>query len=137
MSAQFHKNTVFGWKIVALPSRGEHKSAPEEIESYPIRVVNPELGIRQLVKRLGRYTVVQWVGEGCRSLPKHGCKRSVSWELEVGRTGDHIETVHRRVPRNLVRMGETSQGDRNPYCRGKWMREHCSDKLRDKDFDDV
>lgn len=49
---------------------------------------------------------------------------------------DYIDTVHRLVERNHVRMGETSEGDRDPYSSVGWMDGHCLGGLRDKDFGD-
>ena len=53
MGVQFQKDTFIGWKIVALSNHHE-RNVFEEIQRYLIGMVEPELAVRQFIKRLGR-----------------------------------------------------------------------------------
>ena len=127
MNVQFQKDIGRGGVWYALPSRGENQSVLEEIKSY--LAVEPVLVEGHVGQRVDSFIVIP---VRIRSLQKHTWKQSVSWEIAVRRMENHIDTVHRGVKSSHVRMGETSQGDRNPYSRVEWMGEHSWDQMKDR-----
>ena len=79
----------------------------QEMKYYPVDRVHPVLVIRQLIKRGNRFFVVVIDLARSRSLRKHRCEQC-QLENNDMRTGDYIQSPHRRVKWSHVGMSKAS-----------------------------